>query len=246
MLAQSFNKFLSLKLENAIVLHECFRTQMVKFSCNFYLKLFKPTISLARGKNQSWIFVSSFKCFVPFSQTHSLVSRICSTRTPPSPAQFLGFFISAYTRKYCSCLYQKMKTSFLEKVKRHKGSGSRGNLIGSAKLAQRNIMIYMYTSYIYFCPSQSHSKTSKTRPIQAQCAFISFFQQETLGKVGHLVLEKQLDHLEVLVVDGHEECAPSERVAAVDVDLPALPALFQHPEGKGRHLLNVFSNRSAL
>ncbi len=34
----------------------------------------------------------------------------------------------------------------------------------------------------------------------------------------HLVVQEDVDHLEVLVVDGHEEGRAAERVAAVDVE----------------------------
>ena len=43
-----------------------------------------------------------------------------------------------------------------------------------------------------------------------------------------LVLEEELHHLEVLVVDGHEEGAPPQGVHTVNVDLSIL-AVLQHP-----------------
>ena len=50
--------------------------------------------------------------------------------------------------------------------------------------------------------------------------------------IQYLVLEEELDHLEVLVVDGHEEGAAAERVHAVDVQLPGVLAAVQHPKNK--------------
>ena len=51
-------------------------------------------------------------------------------------------------------------------------------------------------------------------------------QERVLGL--DLVLEQQLDHLKVLVVDAHEERSPAQRVDAIDID--AIPGAFQHPE----------------
>ena len=44
-----------------------------------------------------------------------------------------------------------------------------------------------------------------------------------------LVVEEQLDHLQVLVVDAHEEGGAAERVAAVDVQEAAVALVGQHP-----------------
>ena len=64
----------------------------------------------------------------------------------------------------------------------------------------------------------------------------------------HLELQQQLDHLQVLVVDGHEQrgpgqpirdqycdtltnhSSPAQRVHAVDVDGAIVPAVLQHPD----------------
>ena len=64
----------------------------------------------------------------------------------------------------------------------------------------------------------------------------------------HLVLQEQLQHLHVLVVDGHEQrgpaqpirdkycdiltnhSSPAQRVHAVDVDGAIVPAVLQHPD----------------
>ena len=44
-----------------------------------------------------------------------------------------------------------------------------------------------------------------------------------------LVVEEKVDHLEVLVVDAHEETGAAERVAAVDVQEAAVALVRQHP-----------------
>lgn len=49
-----------------------------------------------------------------------------------------------------------------------------------------------------------------------------------------LMLDEQLDHLQVLVVDGHEERRPAEGVHAVDVDDSGLRCADEHPAGEGR------------
>ena len=43
------------------------------------------------------------------------------------------------------------------------------------------------------------------------------------------MVEKEVDHLEVLVVDAHEETGAAERVAAVDVQEAAVALVRQHP-----------------
>ena len=43
-----------------------------------------------------------------------------------------------------------------------------------------------------------------------------------------LVLEQELDHLQVLVVDAHEERGPAQRVDTIDID--AISGALQHPE----------------
>lgn len=35
----------------------------------------------------------------------------------------------------------------------------------------------------------------------------------------YLVVKQQLDHLEVLIVDGHEQCWAAQRVCAIDIQL---------------------------
>ena len=46
----------------------------------------------------------------------------------------------------------------------------------------------------------------------------------------HFVLQQHLHHLQVLVVDGHEEGSPTERVNTVNVDGSIVPAVLEHPE----------------
>lgn len=48
------------------------------------------------------------------------------------------------------------------------------------------------------------------------------------------VLDEQLYHLQVLVVDGHEQRRPPQGVHAIDVDDPGLRRADQHPAGEGR------------
>ena len=62
--------------------------------------------------------------------------------------------------------------------------------------------------------------------------------------IQYLVLEEELDHLEVLVVDGHEEGAAAERVHAVDVQLPGVLAAVQHP--KNKKIARLLSFRTAF
>ena len=47
-----------------------------------------------------------------------------------------------------------------------------------------------------------------------------------------LVLQQHLHHLEVLVVDGHEERRPAQGVHTVDIDGSILPTVLEHAEIK--------------
>ena len=55
-------------------------------------------------------------------------------------------------------------------------------------------------------------------------------QESVLGL--DLVLQQHLHHLEVLVVDGHEERRPAQRVHAVDIDSSILTTVLEHAKIK--------------
>ena len=54
----------------------------------------------------------------------------------------------------------------------------------------------------------------------------------------NFVLQEDLHHLQVLVVDGHEESRSAERVHTVDVDSPI--AVLEHPEDDSIKLYRTF------
>ena len=68
-------------------------------------------------------------------------------------------------------------------------------------------------------------------------------EQSILGL--DLVLQQQLHHLQVLVVDGHEERRPAKRINTIDVNCPILPAITKHPKNnffENQSLKNIFDN----
>ena len=65
--------------------------------------------------------------------------------------------------------------------------------------------------------------------LQRPILWKSLFLWRLHNVAADLVVEEEFDHLEVLVVDAHEEGGAAERVAAVDVQEAAVVLVVQHP-----------------